>query len=146
MTRLQRLLSLSIALILPLAARAQHPISTVAGGGPDNSAAALTHAVGGPVAVAKDAAGNVYIVDGGQSRVIKLDSAGHLTLFAGNGSGGFSGEGGLANQAQLNTPTGIAIDGAGNVFIADNDNGVIREVPGPTPPAGKLTGHIYTVA
>jgi uncharacterized protein (TIGR03437 family) len=106
----------------------QYVISTVAGGAPPPiSAPALTAAIGALGGVATDAVGNVYIVSI-NSCVFKLDKKGVLTLVAGNARPGYSGDGGPATSAQLSRPFGVAVDGAGNVFIADSGNSSIRKV------------------
>ena len=77
--------------------------------------------------VAADRAGNVFFVD--QNTVLRLDAAtGILTLVAGNGTPGFSGDNGPATSAQLNGPAGVAVDSAGNLYIADTGNHRIRKV------------------
>ncbi|HWB27691.1 MAG TPA: T9SS type A sorting domain-containing protein [Chitinophagaceae bacterium] len=82
-----------------------------------------------PAAVATDKTGNVYIVDCGNSCIRKIDKNGIITTVAGiGGSSGFSGDGGPANEAQLNLPLGITLDSTGNLFIADNQNSVIRKI------------------
>ncbi len=86
-------------------------------------------------AVAVDAAGNVYIADEGNHVVRKVDAAGTITTVVGNGSAGFSGDGGPAKSATLDAPGGLAIDGAGNLYIADSGSGRIRKVPA----AGTIT-------
>jgi hypothetical protein len=114
-------------------------ISTIAGGG---SPASLGD--GGPatsarlvlsllhVGMAVDAAGNLYIADSGDSRIRKVDSSGNISTVAGNstslGLGGFSGDGGPATSAALNSPTGVAFDSAGNMYISDYGNLRIRKV------------------
>src|SRR5271157_2796714 len=122
--------------IAPLA-RAQHTITTVAGGGP--SSVPLSAAIYNPDAVFKDASGNLYIAATGADAVYKIDSTGKLTTVAGTGTAGFSGEGGPATSAQLNGPTDVFVDGSGNIFIADANNNVIREIVA-------ATGNIKTVA
>ena len=92
-------------------------------GGP--AYAALLHAPSGIVA---DSAGNVYIADSGNHAVRKIDTLGTISTVAGTGTPGFSGDGGSAAAAQLNAPTGVALDSAGNLFIADTSNQRIREV------------------
>ena len=82
--------------------------------------------VGAPNNVAADSAGNIYFSSG--NAVFKLSAGGTLTLFAGNGRGGYSGDGGPAVKAQLNLPTGIALDAAGDVYISDSLNNVVRMV------------------
>ena len=78
--------------------------------------------------VAVDGAGNVYIVDRGNNVVRKVNTAGIITTFAGDDTAGYSGDGGLAIAAKLNQPYGIATDVAGNVYITDEGNNVIRRV------------------
>ena len=83
--------------------------------------------------LAVDKAGNLYIADTGDMRVRKVDVAtGIITTVAGNsttlGLGGFSGDGGPATSAALNSPDGVAVDSAGNIYIADNGNQRIRRI------------------
>jgi sugar lactone lactonase YvrE len=81
----------------------------------------------GPVGVAVDTAGNLYIADNGNNAIREV-SGGVITTVAGNGNSGLSGDGGPAVEASLNSPSGIAIDTAGNLYIADSGNGLIRMV------------------
>ena len=82
-----------------------------------------------PMAVAVDAAGNVYIADWQNNRIREVSaSTGIIITVAGNGTAGYSGDGGPATSAQLNYPDGVAVDLAGNIFIADSFNNVVREV------------------
>jgi len=92
-------------------------------GGPATSAQLST-----PYGVALDAAGNMYIVDTANHRIRRVTPAGIITTIAGSGVRGFFGDGGLATNAQLSLPFAVAVDGAGNVFIADNNNYRIRRV------------------
>ncbi len=80
------------------------------------------------LSVAVDASHNVYIADGHSRVVRKVDPSGIITTYAGNGISGYSGDGGPATAAQLSLPTSVAVDGAGNVYIADGSNQVIRKV------------------
>ena len=75
-----------------------------------------------------DAAGNLYFADTDNHRIRKVDTAGIITTVAGNGTRGFSGDGGQATAAALNWPYGVAIDPAGNLYIADTVNNRIRLV------------------
>jgi predicted secreted protein len=81
-----------------------------------------------PYAVAFDATANMYIPDSANNRVRMVTPAGVIGTFAGTGAAGGSGNGGPANAAQLNAPTGVALDPAGNVYIADTQNTAIRKV------------------
>jgi sugar lactone lactonase YvrE len=129
--RRQILTGLLILGILPFAARAQNTISTVAGGGPNN-VPALSASVGLPVGLAQDSNLNLYIADKNGNNVYMINSSGQLTIFAGTGSSGYSGDTGVATKAQLNGPTGVFVDMNNNVFIADSGNNVIREVAATT--------------
>jgi len=81
-----------------------------------------------PVKVSIDAAGNMYIADMHNHRIRRVDSSGIITTIAGTGTAGFSGDGGAATQTQLNYPAGVAVDAAGNVYIADANNHRIRRI------------------
>ena len=119
-------------------------ISTVAGTGEGifgggfsgDGGPAVNAQLQGPRGVAVDGAGNVFIADSDNYRIRKVDSAGVITTVAGTGEFGFSGDGGPASQAQLSIPEGVAVDGAGNVFIADSGNARIRKL---TPMTGPVT-------
>src|SRR6266478_6483057 len=108
-------------------------ISTFAGNGIQGSSGdgglATSAALNAPSGVATDASGNVYIADTGNNVVRKV-SGGNITLFAGSYAAGYSGDGGLATAAKLNTPVSLTVDGSTNVFIADESNGAIRKVAG----------------
>lgn len=81
-----------------------------------------------PMDVAVDAAGNLYIADYANNRVRKVTPAGVITTIAGSGGSGYTGDGGLATLARLDNPRGVAVDDAGNVYIADQDNNCVRRV------------------
>jgi trimeric autotransporter adhesin len=81
--------------------------------------------------IAMDSSGNLFIVDNANLRIRKVSASGIITTVAGNGSSGYSGDGGLATSANLNAPSGIALDSAGNLFIADTGNSRIRKVSKP---------------
>jgi len=105
-------------------------ISTVAGNGTSGHSGE-----GGPAtsaqldyvfAVTVDSRGNIYLVE--KYRVRKVDTAGIITTVAGNGTAGYSGDGGPATTAQLDNAHGVAVDSVGNVYIADAANNRIRKV------------------
>lgn len=106
-------------------------VTTVAGAGTPafsgDGGAATAAELNGPYAVAIDGAGNLYIADAG-SRIRKVNSAGIISTIAGNGTAGFGGDGGPATAAQLNSVSGVAVDGTGNIYIADQVNFRIRKV------------------
>ncbi|MGH8909881.1 MAG: caspase, EACC1-associated type [Egibacteraceae bacterium] len=81
-----------------------------------------------PRGVAVDAAGNLYIADAGDSRMRRVDLSGTITTLAGTGTRGFSGDNGPATAAQLNSPLGVAVDVAGNLYIVDTSNARVRRV------------------
>jgi hypothetical protein len=85
--------------------------------------------------VAVDASGNVYIADPQNHLVFRVTPAGILSIFAGSGLPGYTGEGGPAVGASLNTPLSVAVDSNGNVYIADTNNHRLRRVS----PAGIIT-------
>ncbi len=78
--------------------------------------------------LAFDHDGNLYISDGFNNRIRKVDPSGVITTFAGTGKRGFSGDGGPAVKAQIKDTGGIAVDTAGNVYIADTGHGRVRVV------------------
>jgi uncharacterized protein (TIGR03437 family) len=78
--------------------------------------------------IAFDRSGNLYLSDTDHNRVRRVSASGTITTIAGNGTPGFSGDGGPAASAQLNLPYGLAVDAAGNLYIADLGNQRIRRV------------------
>ena len=126
--RISFLALLAAALAFPAMAQ-QDVMSTVIGGGPSNMPA-IDANISNPTAAVLDSAGNSYISSPNQNRVFKVDTTGLLTVLAGNGLPGYSGDGvsGAAANAELNQPWGLAVDTAGNVYIADQYNQVIRKV------------------
>lgn len=121
-------------------------ISTVAGIGSagynGDGILATTAKIGGAAnaGIAFDTSGNFYIADAGNNRIRKVTiSTGIISTVAGNGTSGYSGDGGAATSAELYGPTGVAIDAKGNIYISDFDNQRIRKVTA-------STGLINTVA
>jgi PKD repeat protein len=106
-------------------------ITTVAGGGgiyPGDEGVATNSELYQLEGVAVDATGNLFIADELGNRIRKVDTNGIITTVAGNGTSGDFGDGGVAANAELNNPWGVAVDGSGNLFIGDQDNEVIRRV------------------
>ena len=115
-------------------------ISTVAGGGPslgDGGPATSASLTASDVKL--DSAGNLYIADSGNNRIRKVTTDGLIHTVAGNGQAGFSGDGGAATAAELNSPQGIGLDSAGNLYISDTDNFRVRM-------AAASSGTISTIA
>ena len=89
---------------------------------------AISAQIANPLGVALDAVGNLYIADFGNSRVRRVDVTGVITTVAGTGAFAYGGDGGAAISAQINEPSGVAVDGLGNLYIADTNNDRIRRV------------------
>jgi uncharacterized protein (TIGR03437 family) len=117
-------------------------IATIAGNGvagfSGDNGQATAASLSSPRGIAFDAQGNIYIADRFNHRVRRVTPSGTITTFAGTGVAGFSGDGGLAANAQLNQPEDIWIDAGGTVYIADSSNHRIRRVA--------VNGIITTVA
>jgi Secretion system C-terminal sorting domain len=92
-------------------------------GGPSTNAS-----LWGPQDVAFDALGNMYIADGGNNVIRKINSAGTITTIAGTGTAGYSGDNGNATAAQLYDPFGIVFDNSGNLYFSDAGNHRIRKI------------------
>lgn len=133
---------LSVLCLLCSPAAAQfYNISTIAGNGRQQFGAggqATNASLVQPNFVTSDSAGNFYVSDTYFQQVFRITPAGVITAYAGNGTQGFSGDGGQATAAQLFAPEGLAVDSSGNLYIADLGNYRVRMV---TP-----TGVISTVA
>lgn len=117
------------AIIIPPAFGQSYTISTAAGAGVPQNVPGKTTSFGSsvPSAIAADSAGNVFFAD--QNSIVRLDAITNtLSMVVGNGTTGYSGDNGPATSAQLNNPGGLALDPAGNIYIADSGNNVIRKV------------------
>ncbi len=117
-------------------------ISTVAGTGvagySGDGGLATSAQLKNPNGLAVDSSGNIFISDQTNNRVRKVDASGNISTVAGTGTQGYSGDGGLATSAQLNYPSGVAVDSSGNIFIPDYGNHRVRKVD--------ASGNISTVA
>ncbi len=127
-----------------MVAAASGVITTVAGDGArgysGDDGPATSAQLSDPSSVTLDGSGNLFIADASNDRIRKLALAtGIITTVAGNGTSGYSGDGGPATSAQLSGPSGVAADGLGNLYIADTSNNLIRKVV-------LATGIITTVA
>ena len=123
-----------------LAPAALGTISTVAGGGVGDGAKATLASLSFPFQVAVDSAGDLFIADSGNNRIREVNhTTGVITPVAGTGVSGYSGNGQAGTSAMLDDPTSVAVDAAGDLFIADSGNNRIREV-------NHATGIITTVA
>jgi trimeric autotransporter adhesin len=114
---------------------------TTYAGLPDNAGysgdgeAASSAQVNFPEAVAVDASGNLFIADSNNNVIRRVDvNTKIITTVAGTSAFGYSGDGGLATEATMEVPDGVAVDAAGNLYISDTENAVIREVFSPTSP------------
>ena len=107
-------------------------ITTFAGGGSEglgDGGPAIDAELNGPMGLAVDAAGDLYIADTNDSLIREVAAGGDvIDTVAGGGSGGYSDNGGQATAATLAYPQGVAVDSAGDIFIADTGNNVVREV------------------
>ena len=103
-------------------------IATVAGGVIGDGTAGTNASLTSPSGVAVDASGNLFIADTGNSRIRKVGINGVITTVAGNGYKGYTGSGVAAINASFNSPSGVAVDATGNLFIADTYNNRIRKV------------------
>jgi len=107
-------------------------ISTIAGGGSGSTIGdggqATAAQLNQPLQAIFDPIGNMYIVDFGNQRIRKVNTAGVITTIAGNGIAGFAGDGGQATAARLKHPNEITFDAVGNLYIADQNNQRIRKV------------------
>ena len=119
-----------LALLFSGAAFSQnYTIRTFAGGGVPQGVVGTSASLGSVNGLATDAAGNVYIALKSYSAVVRMDATTHvLTLVAGTGTPGYSGDNGPAASAQLNQPAGMAVDSVGNLYIADAGNNRVRKV------------------
>jgi len=120
-----------IAGSVPIAAGATTGVPAVGYSG-DGAAANLAGLVT-PFALAVDSSGQVYFAENGDSRIRMINTKGIINTIAGNGTAGYSGDGSTGTAAELNFPTGVAVDSSGNVYIADLVNLRIRKLtPGGT--------------
>jgi large repetitive protein len=108
-------------------------IDTVAGDGELNFRADGVPAIQAPIflpyGVIVDPAGNIFLSDSNNNRIRRVDGqSGLISTIAGNGTSGYSGDGGPATQAAISQPGGLTVDGAGNIYFADSGNDIIRRI------------------
>jgi sugar lactone lactonase YvrE len=107
-------------------------ITTIAGNGiwgyTGNGSPAIYAQLHTPLGLAFDNMGNLYIADAGNHAIRMVDTAGIISTVAGMDSAGYSGDGGLADTARLDSPVAVAVDPMGNIYISDYGNNVIRKV------------------
>ena len=131
-----RALDLSTMVITTVAGNSQGIAGYSGDGGP-----AITAKLDSPYGIALDSSGNLFIADTKNNVVREVTesastasalglSVGDIITVAGNGQAGYAGDNGLPTKAELNSPYGVAVDGSGDIFIADTSNDVIREVSG----------------
>ena len=110
------------------------------GHGGDGGPAVRAH-LNYPAGVAVDGSGNLYIADSGNHRILRIDTTGAISTMAGTGEPGYGGDGGPATEAQLASPYAVAVDGSGNLYVADLGNYRIRVLTRASPlsPPTELT-------
>lgn len=133
---MQSLSSRSLVILVCLAslcaAQPSYTITTVVGNGTPgfsgDGAAATEAQVNFPAAIARSAAGTLYIADTFNIRIRTVQSDGIIRTVAGTGTRGFTGDGAAATSAQISSPYGVAVDGAGNIYFSDSQNNIVRRV------------------
>ncbi len=137
---MKRIIHILFLLTITFTAVKAQIIVTVAGGGVGDGGPATGAVFSGPSGVCVDATGNMYVADQGNSIVRKIDVSGNVSTYAGiAGITGYYGDGGAATASILHNPTGVALDNAGNLLIADGSNNRVRMV-------NRSTGIITTIA
>ncbi len=125
--------SFFVVLLIALGTTGQEkPVATKVAGGGRKDLPGRFQKLHSPHSVAVSTDGNLFIADTGNQRIRRVDAAGMITVVAGNGKSGFSGDDGPATSASLASPSGVAVDTDGSVFIADRGNHRIRRVDAAT--------------
>jgi trimeric autotransporter adhesin len=114
--------------IITTVAGTVHEDTAGIGGFSGDGGPATNALLNGPIGLAIDASGNIIFADRYNNRVRKVNTVGIITTIAGNATAGYSGNGGPATNASLDNPTGIAINKTGVIYVADQNNNVIRKI------------------
>jgi sugar lactone lactonase YvrE len=129
---MKKLMCIALLFIAKLVNAQSGIITTIAGNGTNgysgDGGQATAAELNGPWGLAFDVTGNLYFSDQGNNRIRKINSSGIITTIVGNGTGAYTGDGGPATAAQLNTPKGVCFDALGNLYIADAMNGSLRKI------------------
>ena len=133
-TKISAVLSCTAALLFAFPLSAQ-TVTTVVGGDHGDGGRATNASLDFPVYVAQDSSGNLYVSEFDGQRIRKITPGGVISTYAGTGIAGYNGDNIAANTAELNYPTGITFDSAGNLVVADGLNNRVRKIS----PAGIIT-------
>jgi hypothetical protein len=144
---MKKLMKFAICLLgaggLVVSAAAQDVISTAIGGGP-NGIPGINANNYQPYEVAVDSSNNIYFAALQLNRIFKISTTGIVTVVAGNGVAGYKGDNGLATEAELYNPIGVAVDSSDNVYIGDYNNCLIRKVTASTGKISTIAGVVIT--
>ncbi len=122
---------IALSLLLPIIGHSQiiaTSVGTGVAGYSGDGSLAINAKINLPIGCFTDAAGNLYISDQRNNCIRKVNTSGIISTIAGTGIAGYSGDGGLATAAQINTPGGVFVDASGNVYFADGLNNRIRKI------------------
>src|SRR5215471_20109631 len=121
-------LAFCAAVLLSLNGLHAQTVSTTAGGYVGDNGPATNAAFNAPVGILRDSSGNVFVSDDWGQRIRKINTSGTISTYAGNGKGGYNGDGILATQAEISYATGMVFDSGGNIVFADGGNSRVRRI------------------